>query len=58
MAFEGVRAEACEDWLELRQQHARKNSRDPQDRSADGDQEATPKDLSGTADKELDDDLN
>jgi hypothetical protein len=34
------------------------NSRDPQDHSAERDQEAKPKDLSGSADKGLDDDLN
>jgi hypothetical protein len=36
----------------------RENSRDPQDRSAERDQEAKPKDLSESPDKGLDDDLN
>jgi len=46
-----------EDWLKLRQ-HTRENSRDPQDRSAEKDQDAGPKDLSGSPDKGLDDDVN
>ena len=40
------------------QQRTQQSSRDPNDRSAEKDQEAMPKDLSGTPDKGLDDDLN
>jgi len=59
-----VRAKGREDWLKLlkllksRHQHTRENSRDPQDRVAEGDQEAKPKDLSESTDEGLDDDLN
>jgi hypothetical protein len=56
--LEEIRAKGREDWLKLRHQHTQENSRDPQDRSAERDQEAKPKDLSGTPDKGLDDDLN
>jgi hypothetical protein len=56
--LEEIRAKGREDWLRLRNQHTPENSRDPQDRSAERDQEAKPKDLSENADKGLDDDLN
>jgi hypothetical protein len=56
--LEENRAKGREDWLKLRSQHTRENSRDPQDRSAERDQEAKPKDLSESPDKGLDDDLN
>jgi hypothetical protein len=56
--LEEIRAKGREDWLKLRNQHTPENSRDPQDRSADRDQEAKPKDLSESPDKGLDDDLN
>ena len=56
--LEGIRAKGREDWLRLRNQHTPENSRDPQDRSAERDQEAKPKDLSENPDKGLDDDLN
>jgi len=55
---EETRAKGREDWLKLRQQHTRENSQDPPDRSAERDQDARPKDFSGSPDKELDDDLN
>jgi len=59
LTLEGIRAKGREDWLKLQQQqHTRENSRDPQDRSAEKDQDATPSDLSGSRDKGLDDDLN
>lgn len=57
-ALEEIRAKGREDWLKLRHQHTQENSRDPQDRSAERDQEAKPKNLSGSSDKGLDDDLN
>jgi len=44
--LEEIRAKSGEDRLKLRHQHTRENSRDPQDRSAERDQEAKPKDLS------------
>jgi hypothetical protein len=56
--LEEIRAKGREDWLKLRQQRTQQSSRDPNDRSAEKDQEAKPKDLSGTPDKGLDDDLN
>jgi hypothetical protein len=56
--LEGLRAKGREDWLKLREQQTRENSRDPQDRSAERDQDAEPKDLPGRPDKGLDDDLN
>jgi hypothetical protein len=56
--LEEIRAKGREDWLKLRHQNAQENSRDPQDRSAEKDQEAKPKDLSESQDKGLDDDLN
>jgi hypothetical protein len=56
--LEEIRAKGREDWLKLRQQRTRQSSRDPNDRSAETDQDAKPKDLSGTPDKGLDDDLN
>ena len=55
---EEIRAKGREDWLRLRRQHTQENSRDPQDHSAERDQEAKPKDLSESPDKRLDDDLN
>jgi hypothetical protein len=58
LTLEEIRAKGREDWLKLRQQQTRENSRDPQDRSADRDQDARPDDLSGSPDKGLDDDLN
>jgi hypothetical protein len=57
LTLEEIRAKGREDRLKLRQ-HTRENSRDPQDRSAEKDQDARPKDLSGRPDKGLDDDLN
>jgi hypothetical protein len=57
LTLEEIRAKGREDWLKLRQ-HTRENSRDPQDRSAEKDQDAGPKDLSGSPDKGLDDDVN
>jgi hypothetical protein len=56
--LEEIRAKGREDWLELRHQHTQESARDPQDRSAEKNQEAKPKDLSGSPDKGLDDDLN
>jgi hypothetical protein len=56
--LEELRAKGREDWLKLREQQTRENSRDPQDRSAERDQDAEPKDLPGRPDKGLDDDLN
>jgi hypothetical protein len=56
--LEEIRAKGREDWLKLRNQHTPENSGDPQDRSADRDQEAKPTDLSESPDKGLDDDLN
>jgi hypothetical protein len=56
--LEEIRAKGREDWLKLRNQHTPENSRDPQDRSADRDQEAKPKDISESPDKGMDDDLN
>jgi hypothetical protein len=56
--LEEIRAKGREDWLKLRNQHTPENSRDPQDRSADRDQEEKPKDLSESRDKGMDDDLN
>jgi hypothetical protein len=56
--LEEIRAKGREDWLKMRNQNAPENSRDPQDRSAERDQEAKPKDLSENLDKGLDDDLN
>ena len=56
--LEEIRAKGREDWLKLRNEHTPENSQDPQDRSADRDQEAKPKDLSESPDKGLDDDLN
>jgi hypothetical protein len=56
--LEEIRAKGREDWLKLRNQHTPENSRDFQDRSAERDQEAKPKDLSESPDKGLDDDLN
>ena len=52
-----MRAKGREDWLKLRQQKTRENSRDPPDRSAEEDQDAKPDHLSGRLDKGLDDDL-
>ena len=54
--LEEIRAKGREDWLKLR--NTPENSRDPQDRSAERDQEAKPKDVSESQDKGLDDDLN
>jgi uncharacterized nucleotidyltransferase DUF6036 len=56
--LEEIRAKGREDWLKLRQQRTQQSSRDPNDRSAEKDQDTKPKDLSGTPDKGLDDDLN
>ncbi len=56
--LEEIRAKGREDWLKLRNQHTPENFRDPQDRSAEKDQEAKPKDFSGSPNKGLDDDLN
>jgi hypothetical protein len=56
--LEEIRAKGREDWLKLRHRHTQDNSRDPQDRSAERDQEVKPKDLSESPDKGLDDDLN
>jgi hypothetical protein len=56
--LEEIRAKGREDWLKLRNQHTPENSRDPQDRCAERDQEAKPKDLSESPNKGLDDDLN
>jgi hypothetical protein len=56
--LEELRAKGREDWLKLREQQTRENSRDPQDRSAERDQDAEPKDLPGRPAKGLDDDLN
>jgi hypothetical protein len=56
--LEEIRAKGREDWLELRQQRTQASSRDSNNRSAEKDQEEKPKDLSGTPDKGLDDDLN
>jgi hypothetical protein len=55
--LEEIRAKGREDWLKLRQQHTQQSSLDPNDRS-EKDQEAKPEELSGIADKGLDDDLN
>jgi hypothetical protein len=56
--LEEIRAKSREDWLKLRNQHIPENSRDPEDRSVERDQEAKPKDLSESSDRGLDDDLN
>jgi hypothetical protein len=56
--LEEIRTKGREDWLKLRQQRTQQSSRDSNDRSAEKDQEAESKDLSGTPDKGLDDDLN
>jgi hypothetical protein len=56
--LEEIRAKGREDWLKMRNQNTPENSRDPQDRSAEKDQETKPKDLSENLDKGLDDDLN
>jgi hypothetical protein len=56
--LEEIRAQGREDWLKMRNQNTPENSRDPQDRSAERDQEAKSKDLSENRDKGLDDDLN
>src|SRR5258708_30061227 len=56
--LEEIRAKGREDWLKLRNQHTSENSQDPQDRSAERDQKAKPKDLFESPDKGLDDDLN
>jgi len=56
--LEEIRAKGREDWLKLRNEHTPENSQDPQDRSAERDQEAKAKDLSESPDKGLDDDLN
>jgi hypothetical protein len=56
--LEEIRAQGREDWLKMRNQNTPENSRDPQDRSAERDQEAKPKDLSEGPDKGLDDDLS
>ena len=56
--LEEIRARGREDWLKMRNQNTPENSRDPQDRSAERDQEAKLKDLSKNPDKGLDDDLN
>jgi hypothetical protein len=58
LTLEEIRAKGREDWLKLRQQHTGENSPDPQDRSAEGDHDARPNDLSGSPDKGLDDDVN
>ena len=55
--LEEIRAQGREDWLKLRNQPTPENSRDPQNRSAKGEQEAKSKDLSESPDKGLDDDL-
>lgn len=52
-----LRAQGREDWLKLRQQRTTESSRDPQVRSADRGQDPEPKDLPGSGDKGLDDDL-
>ena len=54
--LEEIRAKGREDWLKLRQQRTQQSS--PNDRSAEKDQDAKPKDLFGTPDKGLDDDPN
>ena len=56
--LEEIRANGREDWLKLRQQQTQENSRDPQACSTERDQEANPRDLSGSPDKGLDDELN
>jgi hypothetical protein len=53
-----IEAKGREDWLKLRQQHTGGNSRNPQNHSTERDQEEKPKDLYGSPDKGLDDDLN
>jgi hypothetical protein len=55
--LEELRAKAREDWLNLRQQPTTESFRDPQDRSAESALDAEPKDLPGSRDKGLDDDL-
>jgi hypothetical protein len=55
--LEELRAKGREDWLKSRQQRTTESSRDPQDRSAERGQDAEPKDLPGSRDKGLDDDL-
>jgi hypothetical protein len=55
---EEIQAKGREDWLKSRQHQTGENSRGPQDRSAERDQEAKPRDLSGGPDKGMDDDLN
>jgi hypothetical protein len=55
--LEELRAKGREDWVKSREQ-TRENSRDPQDRSAERNQDTEPKDLSRRRDKGLDDDLN
>jgi hypothetical protein len=52
--LEENRTNGRENWLKLRYLHARENSQDPQDRSAERDQEAKPKDLLESPDKGLD----
>jgi aminoglycoside-2''-adenylyltransferase len=52
-----LRAKGREDWVKLREQTG-ENSRDPQDRSAERNQDTEPKDLPRRRDKGLDDDLN
>jgi len=56
--LEELRAKGREDWLKLRQYRTRESSRELQDRSAERDQDAKPKDLPASPDKGLDDDLN
>jgi|SRR5665213_46819 len=58
LTLEEIRGKGREDWSKLPQQHTRENSRDPQDRSAERDQDARTKDLPEGSAKGLDDDLN
>jgi hypothetical protein len=51
LTLEEIRAKSREDWLKLRRQRTRENSRDTQDRSAEKDQDAKPNDLSGNPDE-------
>jgi len=56
--LEELRAKGREDWPKLRVQQTREGSRDPQDRSAETDRGAEPKDLPRRPHKGLDDDLS
>jgi hypothetical protein len=54
--MEELRAKGREDWKKLREQETRQGSRDLQERYAERDRDAEPKDLPGRPDRGLDDD--